>query len=316
MDNKFDLNIDNYSYTDLLELFHLDDDFNEDDLKQCYTMVIQMHPDKSGLDSSYFLFFSKAFKMIKNVFVYLQKQKNTRNIKSCPWKLNYTSQQHTILNDLEKENPNNDLKKIIASMDTKTFNETFNTIFDKVKKENHYEEHGYGEWFHSDKDYLLNTDVSIHSIQDMNDFIEKSKYRIKDNQIVKSNEYSTINNQHTALYSIVSNTQKYYGSDPFSKNKYEDLKQAYTESVIPVTKEDFLNRETYNNIQHLQNSRKKQETNSTHYYMDHNQIFKDREKEEQRKNLDLAYQLLKHEEKAKKANTMFVSNFRTLLDIQ
>ena len=59
-----DLNIDNYDLTDLLALFRLEFDFKEDDLKRVKKTVMQTHPDKSGLDKKYFLFFTSAYKII------------------------------------------------------------------------------------------------------------------------------------------------------------------------------------------------------------------------------------------------------------
>ena len=55
---SIDLNIENYDLNDLLELFKIDFDFNENDLKSVKKMVMQTHPDRSKLDKKYFLFFS------------------------------------------------------------------------------------------------------------------------------------------------------------------------------------------------------------------------------------------------------------------
>ena len=67
--SKCNLNIDNYELVDLLALFKLDFDFNEQDLKQVKKTVLQTHPDKSQLDKKYFLFllwfeFSLFFKYV------------------------------------------------------------------------------------------------------------------------------------------------------------------------------------------------------------------------------------------------------------
>ena len=42
---QIDLNIDNYNLHDLLNLFKLDFDFNEDDMKQAKRVVLKTHPD-------------------------------------------------------------------------------------------------------------------------------------------------------------------------------------------------------------------------------------------------------------------------------
>ena len=63
-----DLDIDNYELEDLLNLFKLSYDFSEEDLKKVKKQVLKTHPDKSKLDKIYFLFFTKAYKMISQVY--------------------------------------------------------------------------------------------------------------------------------------------------------------------------------------------------------------------------------------------------------
>ena len=63
-----DLNIDNYSLDDLLELFKLELDFGEEDLKLAKRTVLMTHPDKSNLKKEVFLFFCKAYKLVYSVY--------------------------------------------------------------------------------------------------------------------------------------------------------------------------------------------------------------------------------------------------------
>ena len=55
--STLDLNLDNYGLDELLALFKIDDIMNEDNLSQAKSIALKMHPDKSGLDKDYFLFF-------------------------------------------------------------------------------------------------------------------------------------------------------------------------------------------------------------------------------------------------------------------
>ena len=55
--SDFDLNIDNYDLEDLLNLFHLNYEFNEDDMKKAKTRALKTHPDKSGLKKEVFIFY-------------------------------------------------------------------------------------------------------------------------------------------------------------------------------------------------------------------------------------------------------------------
>ena len=68
--NDLDLNIDNYDFDDLLNLFNLDYNFTELDLKSAKRRVLMTHPDKSGLEKSYFMFFTKAYKMLSQIYYF------------------------------------------------------------------------------------------------------------------------------------------------------------------------------------------------------------------------------------------------------
>ena len=68
-----DLNIDHYSLEDLLTLFKLPQQFTEADLKEARKRVVAVHPDKSGLDKEYFLFFHKAYSLLTSVYSFKRK---------------------------------------------------------------------------------------------------------------------------------------------------------------------------------------------------------------------------------------------------
>ena len=56
---NIDLNIENYSLNEILQLFQLDYNFGENELKQAKRIVLKTHPDKSKLPKEYFLFYIK-----------------------------------------------------------------------------------------------------------------------------------------------------------------------------------------------------------------------------------------------------------------
>ena len=69
--SEFDLNLDNYNLKDLLNLFKIKINFDENDLKRAKTVALKTHPDKSGLDKEIFDFFFKAYKMIEKMKRYI-----------------------------------------------------------------------------------------------------------------------------------------------------------------------------------------------------------------------------------------------------
>ena len=65
---NLDLNIQNYTFDDILNLFHLSMPILYDDLKIARKIVLKTHPDKSNLDVGVYHFFVKALEIL--VYVY------------------------------------------------------------------------------------------------------------------------------------------------------------------------------------------------------------------------------------------------------
>jgi len=78
MNNNIDLNIENYNLDELLNLFNINYNFTEEDLKNAKKKVLRTHPDKSKLPKDYFLFYSKAYKYLYKIFDFRKKKKFIR----------------------------------------------------------------------------------------------------------------------------------------------------------------------------------------------------------------------------------------------
>ena len=119
MDN-FDLNIDNYDLEDLLNLFHLNYEFNDIDMKKAKNVALKTHPDKSGLNREVFMFFMKAYKMLESIYDF--KMKRSR----CMSNISYENEK------METSKKTLLLKKL-DGMKAGDFNKWFNVMFEKVK---------------------------------------------------------------------------------------------------------------------------------------------------------------------------------------
>ena len=75
MSKSKDLDINNYDLNDILALFKIQANFDEDDLRAAKKIVLKTHPDKSGLASEYFLFYSKAYKVLFSIWEFKNKSK-------------------------------------------------------------------------------------------------------------------------------------------------------------------------------------------------------------------------------------------------
>lgn len=64
--NDIDLNIDNYSFADILKLFQLNDkqSLTDQDLRRCRKTVDKLHPSRSSLNNAYYDLFNSAYKVL------------------------------------------------------------------------------------------------------------------------------------------------------------------------------------------------------------------------------------------------------------
>ena len=110
--SELDMNIDNYELQDLLDLFHLDYNFNEEDLKKTKKTVLMTHPDKSNLSKEYFLFFSAAYKIIYSIYEFRYKsihQAQTSNIKANKYTTEKDEEREMLLNNLKQHSSSFDI---------------------------------------------------------------------------------------------------------------------------------------------------------------------------------------------------------------
>jgi hypothetical protein len=236
--DDMDLNINNYDFEDILKLFEININFNEEDLKNCKKKVLMMHPDKSGLNKDYFLFFSKAYKVIFSVYKFKNNSKDNKNYNE--YKTEDDNKNDEIINNLKKNN------KLTGD----NFNKWFNKLFDEININNDYNNNGYGDW-------IKNNDENIEvatNLESMNRIIDEKKNKLRDKQLTNYKGINEVNNN--AYCDIANNRPDSYSSDIFSKLKFEDLKLAHEESVIPVNSKDFIQK--YTSLEDIKIERQKE----------------------------------------------------------
>jgi hypothetical protein len=216
--NNLDLNINNYKRDDIIKLFNIKDHpITDNIIKECKKIVNKSHPDKSKLHEKYFIFFTKAYNKLVNIYNFDSMLQNSPD--------NLANRKEDIIDILNKED--------FSAKEHSDFNREFNRQFESQKLENP-SEIGYETWLKSDDDILF-TPATINK-NNINTEIDKYKQQIK-----TVTKYNGIQNS-TPSFSGYSLMQQ----DNFTLNKlfdntlnYTDLKQAYVESVIPVTDEDY-----------------------------------------------------------------------------
>lgn len=293
--SNLDMNIDNYELQDLLDLFHLDYNFNEEDLKKTKKTVLMTHPDKSKLSKEYFLFFSAAYKIIYSIYEFryksiTKKQNSNENIKINKYTTEKDEEREILLNNL-KQQPN--------------FNKIFNELFEKYNIKDNETEGGYGDWLKSEED-LDNTKTTLN---EMNENFELKKKKVQSIIVHKDVEEMDSGTGH---FELSRDKPEYYSSSLFSSLQYEDLKKAHVESVIPVTQEDYQNRKKFRNVDEMQ--RYNAEQNSEPLSLKQANEYLNQKKSFQDKNdVSRAFKLAKQDEQARKANVGWMSGFKQLM---
>ena len=286
MDN-LDLDINNYSLEELLNLFNLDYTFSEFDLKNAKKISLKTHPDKSNLDMKYFIFFKKAYKSLANVFYFRQKRKeNPPSEYSAP---------------RDKNNA-----KLLHSLNGKSiseFNSWFNEMFEKVKVNDDENDHGYEDWY---KKGEVKQQKNV-SLSEFGREFEKRKQQCKSLIVHKGIQEV----DSTSGYSLTREKPDEYSSSIFSKLQYEDLKKAHTESVVPVTKADFDNVPKFNNVDSYIQHRSNQTTTPLSLQQA-NKYLSERTNDNNKQSMQRAYTLIKRDQAVEKSNEEWWKNFKTL----
>jgi hypothetical protein len=276
------LNIDNYDLEDLLNLFHLNYEFNEIDMKKAKNVALKTHPDKSGLNREVFMFFMKAYKMLESIYEF--KMKRSR----CVSNISYESEK------METSKKALLLKKL-DGMKAGDFNKWFNNMFEKVKITDDDVDGGYGKWFKSNEDM---DEDRITNKRDMEAAFNKKKAASRELIIHKGvNELS----YNGGGYDLTRNKPEEYSSDIFSKLQYDDLRKVHTETVVPVTREDYLRKKKYSNVESLKKDRR--EHNPSMLSLEQSkQLLNGRKSKERVSDTHRAFKILKREEEVNRAN--------------
>lgn len=293
MSMNIDLNIENYSLNEILQLFQLDYNFGEQELKQAKKIVLKTHPDKCKLPKEYFLFYSKAYKMLYRIFEFRDKVKQSNDNPSYDSNIDKTSQES--------------YHKMINSMNSKQeFHVWFNALFEKYYINE--DDNGYGNWLKSDED-IINSKISNQN--EMHNHIHKIKSQKREEYAMQ--KHSGIQEQTLNLSCGSSNLDKsndHYYSTSTQQLNGNDLKEAFQMSVIPVTDEDYQNRKHFQNVQQIQHYRKQNinpmnEAQAKQYFIEKSQT-------ETNQANNIAYKLMKQAEENEAKQGLFWGHLRML----
>jgi hypothetical protein len=301
-----DLDIRNYKLQDITKLFNIPLVFNESDLRIAKLAVLQTHPDKSQLPKEYFLFFSSAYKMLYQVYAF-RSGKNRNNKES-----------YKDIVDEETIDASEDSMKLcvdkVKRLNAAEFNKLFNEHYEKCKIEME-EDVGYEDWFRSQQDDI--DDLTNASWDQRVSHIDKKKQTLRENlALVPKNDLQSVNiygGSSMCGYALGQGAPAEHSSGLFSSLQYEDLKKAHTETVIPVTHEDYVNSKKFNNTHDLKVFR---DLNLKSFSYDKEEAIQKKNAEayqEEEDNTHRAFMMAKQDEIAQEMNKKFNGSFLKLL---
>ena len=290
--SEVDLDIENYELEDILNLFRLQYNFVEADLKRAYRMALKLHPDKSGLDGEYFRFYMKAYKIVENIFNFRNRKKK------CAYDVVYNSKETDISEDKAV------LLHSLNGKSIKEFNKWFNEQFEKTKVNDEENDSGYGKWIKENEVSENNEKVSL---SEFGRVFEKKKTECK--ALVKYNGVE--DTEIDGGYNLVRDKVENYSSGLFSKLSYEDFKKAHTETVIPVTREDYEKKEKFSSLEMYKRHRDSQNT-APPSLQQSRQYLAERDKNENVLHARRAFKILKRDEEIEKNNKKWWSNLQRL----
>jgi hypothetical protein len=321
---SLDLNIDNYNLPDILALFKLPTLFNDVDLKRAKLAVLKTHPDKCQLPKEYFLFFTKAYRIVHQIYTirhpatnehYTQRIERTPRTSAVPslrcvgkdtlsdpyipidggtataaksvvdyGRLMRTEGYRPDADDEYGRDTHERMKRRLDEMMTGTttttsngvakqnaaakvgeFNQWFNEKFEQYRLKDDEAETGYEAWFRSTSNDDDDDDRDEGG-DDSGSWADKVA-RLNQRKQALRNKYALVERQELEYagdggggggsggYDLTRERPQEYSSGIFGNLRYEDLKKAHTESVIPVTEEDYYKTRRFNSINELQTFR-------------------------------------------------------------
>ena len=298
-----ELDINNYELDDLLNLFNIPLDFNEEDLKRAKAITLKTHPDKSRLDKKYFMFYSKAYKMIYSLWEFRkkgdinqEKNKNTEYIEPI------------IMAETMKDTLSGFLKE--KKMEPKEFNSWFNEQFEKNKIQSESDSKGYESWLRDPNNMDQDLKGRNVTMANMGSEFERKKERVQALSIYKGVE-DVFSGSTSNVSMLSTDAPETYDSGLFSSLAYQDLQKAHEETVIPVTYKDYEKREKFTNVNEYISHRGLQDTKplSERHAMEY---LANRNKNDEESSVRRAYDLAKQTEMAKKKQQEFWSSIHLL----
>lgn len=259
----YDLDLSSYSLEELLGLFNIELPITDLDLERAKRKALKTHPDKSGLNQDVFIFFKSAFDKLKTLYD-IQISQNRESSEE------YEAQ-------LEERN-----EGIAAFSKAGDFSSEFNRLFEENISA-HSGDSGHGKW--------LSETIDTTNTTTQSQFKEMKR---KTRALAMVNDVSGYTDPRGSELLSASDNSGASGGLSF-----QDVRRAYTESLIPVTEEeDYISRKQYSSVNELQAERV--QIASTAPFANHEQKLKLQRERESMLDVEMAFKLQQQDDLRRK----------------
>ena len=147
----------------------------------------------------------------------------------------------------------------------------------------------------------------------MNQYIEKRKAILREQSLVERKEVQDIWSigSNMSASDLSPDAPGNYDSGLFSGLAYQDLQKAHTETIIPITIEDYNNTQKFNTINEMIDYRNTQDIQPLNDEMSKSYLYK-KNKEDEETSVRIAYTLAKQSEMRKQKDMEFWKNVQLL----
>jgi hypothetical protein len=298
---ELDFDLKNYNLDDLYKLFKLDPNapLNADTLRAAKRILVYTHPDKSGLPPHYFQFFSKAYMMLAEM------EGITNNIKKRERTDKYVDDINNYSNEIHNSIKETHANTNAANKRT-TIMKEFNARFEEINRDMlpQNDIRGYDKW--------LRHENPEENIQNHKELYTKRKQELREQYALSTNKIQPPSFYSSSGSSLLDQSND-YTSGVFDTMHYTDLKKSYTETIIPVSEDDYNQMPSYSNIDEYKRAREFN-TKNPNLYKDHENILMSQEEEERKMSNYRAYELARQLEASEEKNRMFASQFYKILN--
>lgn len=221
------LNIQDYSFTEVLNLFGLSRNITQEEIIQARRKTLMTHPDKSRMPPEYFTFYKQAYEM---VLQYYRETQKTQQV------IPETNPDYVAPDDI---NPST----FVAPKPTPQFTSQFNQVFEKEtankeRNEKHKELFG---WFSmneqpqptEEKQPVVRSAKDIHNALD--EMRKKNAHQQQDLMLYQeAKPLCFLGRSAGNYYEDVEDTAEteYISSDTFSSLKYDDIRRVHKDQTI------------------------------------------------------------------------------------